>query len=143
ISDRDRWIVTLVPRPGFAGFDLGPSIDVDVDIDPWDGEALALDGERFLVVANEDVPAVFSGDRSGHGATRFELPQFRGMRDNRGLEGIGYTASGGHRYLFAVNEQALESDGPMSTPAHGTMVRILRHPLDGGPDLVAAYLTDP
>ena len=143
VSDRDRWIVTLVPRPGFVGFDLGPSIALDIDVEPWDGEALALDGDRFLVIANEDVPAVFSVDRSGHGATRFELPQFRGMRDNLGLEGLGYVASGGHRYLFAVNEQALASDGPMSTPVQGTVVRILRHSLDGGPDLVVAYRTDP
>lgn len=143
ISDRDKRLTVLAPRPGFTGFDFLPSIALDIDIDPWDGEALAIAGDRFLVVADESQPAIFSVDRSGHGATRLELPGFRGTRHNLGLEGIGYTASAEGRYVFAVNEQALEGDGPNSTTDHGTLVRILRHPLDGGADLEVAYRTEP
>lgn len=143
ISDRDRWLVEFAPLPGFAGFELQPTIPLDIDVEPWDGEALALAGDRFLVVASENVPAVFSVDRAGHGAKRIELPQFHGMRENLGLEGIAYAASAEGRYLFAVNEQALEADGPPSTTTHGTRVRLVRHSLDGGPDVAAVYLTDP
>ena len=142
ISDRDRWITPLMPRPGFAGWDFGPSIHVEVAIELWDGEAIAIAGDRLLIVANETQPAIFSIDRAGHGATRVELPEFRGIRDNLGLEGLGYTAADGG-YVFVVNEQALENDGPVSTRKRGTVVRILRHSLDGKPDFAAAYLTDP
>jgi hypothetical protein len=145
ISDREKLITVLEPRPGFLGFDLRPSItlDIDVDVERWDGEALAIVDDRFLVVANETEGTVFSVDRTGRDATRLELPPFRGARDNLGLEGIGYAASAEGRYVFVVNEEALEGDGPVSTAAHGTVVRILRHPLDGGADLEVAYLTDP
>lgn len=142
ISDRDPTITVLVPRPGFAGFDLAPSITVDIDVQPWDAEALAIAGDRFLVIADETRSEVFSVDRSGHGATRIALP-FPGMRHNVGLEGIGYLASRDGRYLFVVNEQALERDGERSTTARGTTVRILRRSLDGGDDLEVAYVTDP
>lgn len=145
ISDRDKWITVLEPRPGFLGFDLRSPIALDIAIDAkaWDGEALAIAGDRFLVVANEDQPVIYSIDRSGRGATRIELPEFRGTRDNRGLEGIGYASGAGGRYVFAVNEQALEGDGPTCTAGHGTVVRILRRSLDGRPDREVAYLTEP
>ena len=142
ISDRDRWITPLVPEPGFAGWQLGTSINVEVNIELWDGEALALAGDRLIIVANETQPAIFSVDRTGHGATRVELPEFRGIRDNLGLEGLSYAATDGG-YVFVVNEQALEGDGPLSSPSHGTVVRILRHSLGGKPDFAAAYVTDP
>lgn len=143
VSDKDRWITVLAPRPGFRGFDLAPPIALDIDVEPWDGEALAIAGDRFLVVANETEPAVYSVDRAGHDATRMVLPEFRGIRDNLGIEGIGYIATPEGRYLFAVNEQALEGDGAPSTERSGTVVRILRHSLDGRPDFEAAYLTEP
>ena len=64
------------------------------------------------------------------------------MRHNLGLESLTYAASPAGRYLIAANEQALTGDGPTSTAAHGTVVRIVRHPLDGGADRAVAYLTD-
>lgn len=145
ISDHEKTLTVLQPRPGFLGFDLQPSIalDIDIDVEGWDGEALAIAGDRFLLVANETWPAVFSVDRAGHDATPLDLPWSRGMRDNLGLEGIGYASSAAGRFVFVVNEQAVESDGPTSTTASGTVVRILRHPLDGGADLEVAYLTEP
>jgi hypothetical protein len=143
VSDRDPWIVVLVPRPGFTGFELGATIRLDLPVDPWDGEALALDGDHFLVIANETLPALFRVDRAGHGGSRIALPDLPGIRDNLGLEGIGYIASAGGRFVFAVNEEALIGDGPLATPEHGTVVRILRHSLDGRPDLEVAYLTEP
>lgn len=143
VSDRDRWITVIEPRPDFAGFDIRASITLDIDVDPWDGEALAIAGDRFLVVANETKQAIFSVDRSGRGTAPVVVPHLHGVRHNRGLESLGYVASPQGRYVFTVNEQALEGDGPTSTIARGTLVRITRHPLDGGDDVQAAYLTDP
>jgi hypothetical protein len=145
LSDKQKWLVVLAPRPGFTGYDLRPPIpiDLDLDLDRWDGEALAIAHDRFLLVANETDQTVFSVDRTGHDARQVILPLFHGTRRNRGLEGIGYVESAEGHYIFAINEESLEGDGPTSTAARGTVVRILRHPLDGGDDLEVAYLTDP
>jgi hypothetical protein len=143
LSDRNPWIVVLAPRADLSAYELREPIALDLPVERWDGEALALAGDRFLVVADETEPAVFSVDRAGRGRTRVALPSFAGTRHNLGLEGLGYAASASGRYIFAVNEQALEGDGPTSSIDHGTVVRLLRHALDGGADLEVAYLTDP
>jgi len=143
LSDFQRTLTVLVPRPGFTGVDLAPSITLDIPIENWDGEALALADDRFLVVANETVGAVFSVGRDGHGAVRVDLAVPRGIRNNAGLEGLGYIAAPDGRYLFLTNEQALQGDGAISTASHGTVVRIRRHSLDGRGDREVAYLTDP
>lgn len=143
ISDHEPWIVVLAPRADLSAYELREPIRLDLPVERWDGEALALAGDRFLLVADETEQAVFSVQRDGRGAMRVALPRFAGIRDNRGLEGLGYAATASGRYMFAVNEQALESDGPTSSVAHGTVVRLLRHALDGGADLEVAYLTDP
>jgi len=144
ISDRDKQLTVLSPRPGFLGFDLLPPIALHIDVKQWDGEAVALAGDRFLIVANEQSPGfVYSVDRTGRRALRVEVPPFIGMRPNLGLEAIGYLAAPESRYVFLANEQAMEGDGPISTPSHGTIVRIVRHSLDGKGDLEMTYLTDP
>ena len=143
ISDRTPWIVVLAPRADLSAYELREPIPLDLPVERWDGEALALAGDRILLVADETEQAVFSVQRDGHRPVRVELPGFAGMRHNLGLEGLGYLASPSGRYVFAANEQALENDGPTSSTTHGTVVRLLRHSLDGGPDLEVAYLTDP
>lgn len=143
ISDRAPWIVVLAPRADLSAYELRGPITLNLPVERWDGEALALAGDRFVLVADETEQAVFSVQRDGRGAVRVALPRFAGVRHNLGLEGLGYVASASGRYLLAVNEQALEGDGPMSSVAHGTVVRLLRHSLDGGADLEVAYLTDP
>jgi hypothetical protein len=143
ISDRAPWIVVLAPRADLSAYELREPIPLDLPVERWDGEALALAGDRFLLVADETEQAVFSVLRDGRGGMRVALPGFAGMRHNLGLEGLGYLAAPSGRYVFAANEQALEGDGPTSSVDRGTVVRLLRHPLDGGPDLEVAYLTDP
>jgi len=143
LSDREPRIVVLEPRDDFERWEFRPSIPLQVPVERWDGEALALADDRFLFVADETRQAVFSVDRSGRDAERIAMPWFRKTRHNLGLEGLGYARSPQGRYVFAANEQALEGDGPTSTASRGTMVRLLRHPLDGGDDLEVAYLTDP
>src|ERR1700742_1805224 len=71
ISDRDRQLTVLAPNEQFTAFDLLPPIALDISAEAvtiWDGEAVAIAGDRFFVVANETDPALFSVDRSGHGA---------------------------------------------------------------------------
>lgn len=143
ISDDDRELTVLEPGPGLAGFELAAPIALDIDVEPWDGEALALADDHFLVLANESLPAIVQVDRAGRGATPLALTEYRGIRNNLGIEGIGYIASAEGRFLFFVNEEALEGDGPISTTEHGTVVRILRRSLDGGPTVEAAYVTEP
>jgi Esterase-like activity of phytase len=143
VSDRAPWIIVLAPRADFSAYDLREPISLDLPVERWDGEALALAGDRFLVVAEETEQAIFSVPRDGRGGMRVALPWFAGARHNLGLEGLAYVASPGGHYVLAANEQALEGDGPTSSVAHGTVVRLLRHSLDGGPDLEVAYLTDP
>ena len=143
ISDRTPWIVVLAPREDLSGYELRDPIRLDLPVEHWDGEALALAGDRFLLVADETDQAVFSVPKDGRGGTRLALPRFAGVRHNLGLEGLSYVASASGRYVIAVNEQALEGDGPISSVEHGTVVRLLRHSLDGGADLEVAYLTDP
>jgi hypothetical protein len=143
ISDREPWLVILAPAPDLSAYAFRPTIPLDLPVERWDGEALAFTEDRLLVVADETEQAVFSVDRAGNGATRVALPVFPATRHNRGMEGLGYARSANGRYIFAVNEQALEGDGPTSTISHGTVVRLLRHALDGGGDVEVAYLTDP
>ncbi|HSR99557.1 MAG TPA: esterase-like activity of phytase family protein [Kofleriaceae bacterium] len=143
ISDSKPWIVVIAPRADLSAYELREPIWLELPVRKWDGEALALAGDRFLLVADETEQAVFSVQRDGRGAVRIALPRFAGIRDNRGIEGLGYVATATGRYVFAVNEQALEGDGPTSSVDHGTVVRLLRHPLDGGADLEVAYLSDP
>ena len=70
-------------------------------------------------------------------------PVFANVRPNFGLESLAATPGGG--YLTA-NEEALSVDGPLSTPASGTLVRLLElATVDGGllPGAQFAYLTAP
>lgn len=143
VSDSTPWIVVLAPRADLSAYELREPIRLNLPVEDWDAEALALAGDRFLLVADETAQAVFSVARDGRDGTRVALPRFTGVRHNLGLEGLAYVTSATGRYVLAVNEQALEGDGPTSSVAHGTVVRLLRHSLDGGTDLEVAYLTDP
>lgn len=62
------------------------------------------------------------------------------VQGNFGLESLTYGAD----TLWTANEEALKSDGPLSTTAEGTWIRLQRF---DGPDLTAAsqyaYRTDP
>src|SRR5512144_2107805 len=55
VSDRDRWLVVLRPSPDFRRYDLGEPIPLDIDVQHWDGEAVAVTPEH-LYVANELEP---------------------------------------------------------------------------------------
>lgn len=75
---------------------------------------------------------------------KFMPSEGRGVRSNRAFEGLALTPDG--QTLFALNEQALAQDGPLSTVDQGTTVRIIQYDLSGpAPRVVAEYpyLTEP
>jgi hypothetical protein len=72
-----------------------------------------------------------------------QMVQNRGVRNNLGFEGVTLAPDEGA--LYAVNEEALAQDGPISTPAAGTIDRLLRYSFDGTnatPGRQAAYRTE-
>jgi 3-phytase len=70
--------------------------------------------------------------------------QNRGVRVNLGFEGVSLAPD--ESALYAVNEEALAQDGPISTPAAGTNARVLRYALGSGvpvPGRQVVYHTEP
>ena len=67
-------------------------------------------------------------------------PAFAQLRRNLGLEALARDAQG---QLWTANEEALEVDGPTSSPEAGTLVRLLRLDADLRPTGQWAYRTDP
>lgn len=65
---------------------------------------------------------------------------FAGIRANFGLESL---ARGRGGELWTANEEALSSDGPLSTDSAGTIVRLQRFDASLAADGQWAYVTDP
>jgi len=95
--------------------------------------ALAINGVAAvttLFLAEEDTPAV---RRCHWPAARLDgglrLPRvFRQRRPNRGVEAVAADPDG--RHVWAANEEALEPDGPPPTETTGTVVRLVRIPIN-------------
>jgi hypothetical protein len=66
---------------------------------------------------------------------------FRLARRNRSLESVAIAPDDGA--IWIANEEALVSDGPVSTEEQGTSVRLQRFGADGLPGGQWAYRTDP
>lgn len=47
VSDRTPWIVVLAPRADLSAYELRGPIGLNLPVERWDGEALALAGDRF------------------------------------------------------------------------------------------------
>jgi LPXTG-motif cell wall-anchored protein len=67
----------------------------------------------------------------------------KGVRNNLGFEGLALAPDG--RAFYTTNEEALAQDGPLASPADGTVIRILRYDLmasgwQAGPEV--AYRTE-
>lgn len=106
-----------------------------------EGIALTPDG-RSVVVSDEVGPAVREY-RLADGAlqrTAALPPVFASLRNNLGLEALARDPSG---HYWTANEEALEVDGPVSSPSQGTLVRLLRFDADLRPTGQWAYRTDP
>jgi hypothetical protein len=69
---------------------------------------------------------------------------FGQRRENFGFESMTFGTS--PFSLWTANEEALAPDGPLSTPAEGTVVRLQRYGRSGGsiaPSIQYAYITEP
>jgi len=108
------------------------------DIAPRAGNAPAL------FVCEEDTPAIRIfrlTDGAEHGTLPLP-PIFRNRRPNRGPEALALDPDG--RHLWTANEEALATDGPAAAPGTGTVVRLVRLPLDPSrPARQIAYAVDP
>jgi hypothetical protein len=114
------------------------SSERDAHNEPW-VRRFALDG---TLLADWPLPDVFL---AGYRVNRLGQNQhIRGSRANLSLESLAYdpdTAS-----AYTMQEEALIEDGPVSTTAEGTLVRMLRFNLAGGqavPDRQVTYKTEP
>lgn len=101
------------------------------DLAAWPPPAIdGVTAVTTLFLAEEDTPAV---RRCHWSAARLDgglrLPRvFRQRRPNRGVEAVAADPDG--RHVWAANEEALEPDGPPPTETTGTVVRLVRIPID-------------
>ena len=102
----------------------GQSVKVD---GAKDLEGCAYDRLRGTVwVSDEKTCTIREVDLSGRptGSAVAVPGQFAGFRKNRSLESLAMSAGG--LEMWTANEEALECDGPASSPDDGTVVRIVK-----------------
>ena len=152
--DGDRWLavsdeggrlvplrLAIAPDSGRIGeVAIGTALALAGSVD-LEGVAV-LDGGATVVVADERPPAV-RAYRLADGARLRTAPLpavFTAARGNLGFESLTADRDG---HVWTANEEALPGDGPTSSAAAGTLVRLLR--LDGllRPVGQWAYRTDP
>jgi len=116
--------------------------------DARDFEDIAWTGPQrgTLLLSEEGTPSIREyslADGAFVGA--FPSPAvFLSRRDNFGFESLSIRADSAA--LWTANEEALTADGPLSTPAAGTVVRLVRYDAAGGSFSAGAqhaYLTQP
>ena len=110
----------------------------------YEDVAPRLGGVPAVFLCEEDTPAI-RVFRLADGAAEGTIPLpavARSRRANRGLESLALDPDG--RHLWTANEEALIPDGGPAAPGAGTIVRLMRLPLQaGGPPFQAAYRVDP
>lgn len=122
-----------------------------------DPEGLVYTGRQFWVASEGNVtaqpplpPAIFGLSPGGAFLVNLPIPEkylpardhHRGVRNNKGFEGLALTPDG--QYLVAVLENALAQDGPIADLAQASPVRWLW--LDGAtgaPVRETVYLVEP
>lgn len=90
----------------------------------------ATDGQHLRAL---EVPAKFLPNPEG--------ALVRGVRHNKGFEGLAAAASG--RWVYAMNEQALVQDGDEASFEEGTRLRLVRYDRDLKPVAEYLYVTEP
>lgn len=138
ISDETPHLVELRPSADLRAWSFGEALPVRA-VRPWDGEGVALAGDR-LFVANERPPRIVELDRTG--ATLAELPlpgHFLSCRSNRCIESL--TTSPDGQFLFTATESSLESEHEPDVHT-GATVHILGVDLQTGMQREWTYVTD-
>lgn len=111
-----------------------------------DFEGIALGGGGTVLLAEEGTPGVHQYDlASGNYIASLPTPAvFSNRVANFGFESLARSGDGST--VWTANEEALSVDGPRSTAAAGSVVRLLRFDTSGA-DATAgaqyAYVTDP
>jgi hypothetical protein len=123
---------SIVAADVVGGFRLDESRD-------FEGIAIAATIGHVLL-SDEGTPAIREYDlASGALVHAWSTPTvFGSRRANFGFESLARDAG----VAWTCNEEALEVDGPLSTTAAGTVVRLLRYD-DGLPSAQFAYRTEP
>jgi hypothetical protein len=90
-----------------------------------DYEGIVETQGSFRYLADEGVPAIFLENKStGALSTLATPPVFANIRPNFGFESL--SRSPDNNTFWTANEEALTVDGPLSSQASGTTVRLLR-----------------
>ena len=109
-----------------------------------DGEGIALLADRGSVLVSDEAVGAIREFRLSDGALVGTLPVpsvylAPNVRPNLGLESLGAHEG----MVWTINEEALVSDGPVSTTGAGAWVRVQRFAADGAPASQWAYRVDP
>lgn len=96
-----------------------------------------------LFICEEDTPAIHVVTADGRRVGTVPIPDaFASRRPNRGLEAVCLAAD--ESSLWTANEESLPADGPPPARRAGTVVRLARVPLPGGPrGRQLAYAVEP
>ena len=144
VSDKRNIIqylsLTVNPATGaiasgsFAGVGVVPG-------NSGDFEGLARVGKAFYL-STESGPSVFKFDPATRSSHRLSLPAiFAAARPNLSLESL--TWNEGVRQFWTGNEEALFPDGPVSSAAKGTLVRLQQLDANFRPLAQYAWRTEP
>lgn len=121
--------------------EFGAPIPVPTKRKDFEGVAYVAETRRFYVVT-ESPPGALSF-RTGEPEVRnLALPPvFASARYGLAIESLTWDA--GPQRFWIANEEALKSDGPVSTPAAGTVVRLLQLDANFRPRAQYAWRTEP
>lgn len=106
----------------------------------WIAHESAGPNAKFPVITVHRLEGGFLAQSRGPGGDA-GFKAFFDMRTNRGFESLTRSPDG--REAWTANEEALTSDGPVSDPVHGTIVRLVRMDALFHPLAQYAYEADP
>lgn len=150
VMDNSDKLVRITATIGPDGSLLVASLEAGVSlVKTRDFEGICLVppvfGPPAVLLADENAPGVSRWDAvTGFLMNTLAVPAvYSSRRANYGFEsltsGIGPS---GYPEVWTANEEALSVDGPLSTQAAGTTIRLLRY-INGTPVQQYAYVTDP
>lgn len=119
-----------------------PSLDSDLILGAGsDTEGLGLRDDGGFMVSDEVGPSIYRFDAGGtlQGALTIPSVFTAGLRDNLGFESLALGPDG---HVWTANEEALDSDGPVSSFTDGTIVRLQRFDASFAPAGQWGYVTE-
>lgn len=131
VMDNSNKVVVL--RVGFSPAGSIASVQVEAGVSlalARDFEGIAATSRGTLLIAEEDTPAIHEFRIADGSLVRTITPPaiFAQRRANFGFEALALDSAAGGAFAWTANEEALTSDGPVSSQSQGTVVRLLRLP---------------